>query len=103
MRQSLDMRIDLLGEEHFDTARGYFGLGRVLSKFGYHREALNPIDHALELFRKIQVTDQEIENSMKERDNIEEKAKKFERLIPVVKRRLEHCEYRNNQLQAPSL
>ena len=95
MQESLTMRINLLGDEHFDTARARFGLGRVLSKLGRHREALRSIDHSLELLRKMQASKEEIENNMKKRNEIE-KAIEFEENVSIMNSdRINKCEDEN--------
>ena len=103
MRQSLDMRRSLLGEEHSDTARAYCRLGRALSAVGNYRDALASIDHALGLFNKVHACDTEIELTRNERNDIEKMI-----LFQTLKRRLENRELsislRNEaMLRAPSL
>ncbi len=52
-KKALEIRLEILGKEHLDTAISYTGVGLVLRDLGRHQEALEHHNNALKIRKKL--------------------------------------------------
>ncbi|XP_068740177.1 uncharacterized protein [Montipora capricornis] len=71
-KESLQMRCSLLGEDHLDTARAYYGLGCALGVLGSTEEALRNLRKAYGVQTRFHASRQDIEKTKSELDSLQE-------------------------------
>nr|XP_058950724.1 uncharacterized protein LOC131778323 [Pocillopora verrucosa] len=69
-RESLEMRKYLLGDNHLDTARAYYGLGCALGALGSIEEALENIKKAREIQIRFAASEQDINKTNQEMNRL---------------------------------
>ncbi|XP_068740412.1 uncharacterized protein [Montipora capricornis] len=71
-KECLQMRCSLLGEDHLDTARAYYGLGCALEVLGSTEEALKNLSKAYRVQTRFHASPQDIKKTKRELDRLQE-------------------------------